>query len=99
MALFTKPNGGTCIHHLQFDVSFQLQSFVAVKQIKMENLDAADGNKQLREFQAEIILMCQLRPHPNVIQFLGVCSNPLCCIVELLEGGSLYNRLRALSAL
>jgi len=61
--------------------------------------------EQLAEFRGEAELMSKLRPHPNVVQFLGVCSKPgkpLCIVAEFLEGGSLssliYNKPNALSA-
>jgi serine/threonine protein kinase len=46
--------------------------------------------------------MAALRPHPNVLQFLGICSKPgkpLCIVSTYLAGGSLYNLLRSSDAM
>lgn len=60
---------------------------VAVKQMKGQM-----NEKQLLSFQQEAGLLQKLRPHNNVMLFLGVCTQPYPCIVtELLSGGSLFD--------
>lgn len=34
-------------------------------------------------------LVSKLRPHSNIVQFLGVCTNPLCVLYEYLPKGDL----------
>jgi len=52
--------------------------------------------KQKAEFQQEAGILQKLRPHNNVILFLGICIEPYPCIVtELLRGGSLYDLVQA----
>jgi serine/threonine protein kinase len=46
---------------------------VAVKKVKGELSDA-----QLQNFKQEAELLSNLRPHRNVVLFLGVCLEPLC---------------------
>ncbi len=51
---------------------------VAVKQLAITNNQAL-----LKEFEGEVLLMEQLKPHPNVVYFFGACINPekpLCLI-------------------
>lgn len=53
---------------------------------------------ELQAFQAEAALMARLRPHANVVQFLGVCSqsgSPLCIVTEYMKGGSLFDVVRS----
>lgn len=70
---------------------------VAVKQI----LSAGNptlSEKQLEEFRAEAALMMGMRPHRNVVQLLGVCTDPafpICAITEFLDYGSLESKLKA----
>jgi tRNA A-37 threonylcarbamoyl transferase component Bud32 len=59
---------------------------VAVKQLKSSHL----SHKQVEEFMDEFKLMKNLRPHPNIVQVLGIVSEPMLCIVtEYMDGGSL----------
>jgi len=62
---------------------------VAIKKLINQNLT----DKQLKEFNAEIIIMKKLH-HPNVLLLMGVVTVPpnLCIIMELLEG-SLWDLL------
>lgn len=44
---------------------------------------------QMKNFKAEVNLMVGLRPHLNIVQFIGVCNNPekpLCLITGILIG-------------
>jgi len=53
--------------------------------------------KQLMEFKAEANLLAGLRPHSNVVQFLGITTQPdkpLCIITEYLASGSLSHFLQ-----
>eukprot|EP01118_Nematostelium_gracile_P005329 TRINITY_DN1677_c0_g1_i1.p1 TRINITY_DN1677_c0_g1~~TRINITY_DN1677_c0_g1_i1.p1 ORF type:complete len:586 (+),score=131.95 TRINITY_DN1677_c0_g1_i1:44-1801(+) len=61
---------------------------VAVKQIS-GNFKA----QEIENFKGEALVMTKLRPHSNVVQFLGITSEPLCIVTEFLEGGSLFSVL------
>jgi len=64
---------------------------VAIKQI----FNTFSEN-DLQAFRSEAGVMANLRPHSNVVQFLGITSNPkLCIVTEFLEGGSLYNMINS----
>jgi len=47
-------------------------------------------------FIKEANAMKKLRPHPCIVSFLGVCTNPehSCIVIEWMAGGSLENMLR-----
>jgi len=63
---------------------------VAVKQV--HTLSDSDWEN----FKGEAQLMSNLRPHSNVVQFLGITSTPsLCIITEFMDGGSLYSVLHS----
>ncbi len=63
---------------------------VAVKQMNYEG-----GNPPqtvIDEFVGEASLMRNLRPHPHVLLYLGICVDPAfptCIVTEFMEGGSL----------
>ena len=38
---------------------------------------------------SEAHLLATLSPHPNVVQFLGVCFKPFLIVTEFMSGGSL----------
>eukprot|EP01119_Soliformovum_irregulare_P012216 TRINITY_DN315_c0_g1_i6.p1 TRINITY_DN315_c0_g1~~TRINITY_DN315_c0_g1_i6.p1 ORF type:complete len:437 (-),score=120.67 TRINITY_DN315_c0_g1_i6:295-1605(-) len=63
---------------------------VAVKKLKVE----AMKQDVLKQFVAEVALMKDLRPHLNVVNFLGVCSEPLCVVTEFCTRGSLHSAIR-----
>ena len=47
-------------------------------------------NEQLlSEFWRECGILSKLRPHVNIVQFLGVCLNPLCIVSEFLPNGEI----------
>lgn len=48
----------------------------------------------LAEFWSEAALVAKLRPHTNIVQFLGVCSNPFCAVYEFMAGGDLWSYLK-----
>eukprot|EP01097_Dermamoeba_algensis_P004890 TRINITY_DN3137_c0_g1_i1.p1 TRINITY_DN3137_c0_g1~~TRINITY_DN3137_c0_g1_i1.p1 ORF type:complete len:567 (+),score=154.12 TRINITY_DN3137_c0_g1_i1:49-1701(+) len=53
-------------------------------------------DKELEDFKQEAALMTNLRPHRNVVQLIGICSNPdypLCIVTEFLNSGSLSSLL------
>ena len=62
---------------------------VAVKQLVLEKIDEAN----LRDFYAEVALMKTLR-HPNIVGFLGACSDPVCLVTEYCSNGNLFNILQ-----
>ena len=49
--------------------------------------------QDLKTFRDETQLMMSLRPHRNVVQLRGVCDNPVCVVIDFVEGGSLEGRL------
>jgi len=60
---------------------------VAIKQLLLQAMTP----KEIDDFKSEAVVMSALRPHVNVVQFLGITSTPqLCIITEFLENGSLY---------
>jgi ankyrin repeat protein len=63
---------------------------VAVKKLYTQRMK----DKDLKEFRAEIQMMSKLR-HPNVVLFMGACTNPpnLCIVTEYLPRGSLWHIL------
>jgi len=65
---------------------------VAIKQLAFKDTMSA---KDLADFRAEAKLMASLRPHVNVVQFLGITGGqyPLCIVTEFLDQGSLYGFL------
>ncbi|PRP89557.1 hypothetical protein PROFUN_00821 [Planoprotostelium fungivorum] len=65
---------------------------VAVKQIRSEHV----SREQLEDFLKEVAILQGLRPHPNVVMFMGMTipPQPLTMITEYCEGGSLYHYLR-----
>jgi len=63
---------------------------VAIKQLAVREGGLSENDYQ--SFKHEASLMAQLRPHVNVVQFLGATfsPSPLCIITEYLDQGSLY---------
>eukprot|EP01116_Phalansterium_solitarium_P020070 TRINITY_DN5813_c1_g1_i1.p1 TRINITY_DN5813_c1_g1~~TRINITY_DN5813_c1_g1_i1.p1 ORF type:complete len:635 (-),score=207.00 TRINITY_DN5813_c1_g1_i1:169-2073(-) len=57
------------------------------------------NKKEIRAFQSEAALMKNLRPSPNVVLLMGVCTDPerLCIVTEYLERGSLDKMLKEAS--
>ena len=51
------------------------------------------SGEDMATFQKETLLMMNLRPHRNVVQLRGVCQNPLCVVIDFVEGGALEKRL------
>jgi len=61
---------------------------VAIKQLSFKGVLT---QKELQDFRSEAALMKKLRPHVNVVQFLGITSSPsLCIVTEFLDQGSLF---------
>jgi hypothetical protein len=75
---------GEGAHGVVFKCQYRSVS-VAVKQLKNVSLHSPE----LREFVGEAVLMAELKPHPQVVSFLGLCLEPLCLVVEFLARGSL----------
>jgi len=63
---------------------------VAVKQM---NAEIAKDEKALSDFYREAELLSRLRPHPNVILFIGVTQSPLAIVTEFCSGGSLFDMI------
>jgi serine/threonine protein kinase len=70
---------------------------VAVKEIEID-FDATNARQNesaqaaLREFKQELQVWCKLM-HPNVVQFYGYTTTPVCIVQEFIEGGTLYELL------
>eukprot|EP01120_Amphizonella_sp_Union-15-10_P000358 TRINITY_DN1036_c0_g2_i3.p1 TRINITY_DN1036_c0_g2~~TRINITY_DN1036_c0_g2_i3.p1 ORF type:complete len:142 (-),score=31.32 TRINITY_DN1036_c0_g2_i3:445-813(-) len=48
----------------------------------------------IAEFKAEITKLSKLRPHPNIVQFLGgSIKDPTLMVTELIEGGDLLTKI------
>ena len=47
----------------------------------------------LEEFWKEVGFISKLKPHSNIVQFFGICLNPLCVVSEFLEKGDLRHYL------
>lgn len=60
--------------------------------MKRINENAAESD--VKEFEAEIDRLHQMRPHRNIIGFVGTCPQPLCIILELINNGSLRDYLK-----
>jgi len=58
---------------------------VAIKKL----LDSNITEKDVSDFQAEAIIYSKIRPHQNVVTFLGFCISPLCIVTEFMSVGSL----------
>eukprot|EP01117_Protostelium_nocturnum_P011595 TRINITY_DN4209_c0_g1_i1.p1 TRINITY_DN4209_c0_g1~~TRINITY_DN4209_c0_g1_i1.p1 ORF type:complete len:1530 (+),score=362.20 TRINITY_DN4209_c0_g1_i1:189-4778(+) len=64
---------------------------VACKQIRSERI----SEQSLKDFLSEVSILQGLRPHPNVVLFMGLTfpPQPLSIITEFCDGGSLYDYL------
>jgi serine/threonine protein kinase len=54
------------------------------------------GPKELAEFREECALMASIRPHRNLVTFLGVsmdADQPLCLVTDFVDGGALDKKL------
>lgn len=60
---------------------------VAVKEWKPEVSISSDN---LKSFQREVQVN-QICSHPNIVKFIGLCTSPLCIIMEYVDGNNLYN--------
>eukprot|EP01117_Protostelium_nocturnum_P011690 TRINITY_DN4256_c2_g1_i1.p1 TRINITY_DN4256_c2_g1~~TRINITY_DN4256_c2_g1_i1.p1 ORF type:complete len:1845 (-),score=487.68 TRINITY_DN4256_c2_g1_i1:43-5547(-) len=60
---------------------------VAVKQIK------SDDTPDQVNFLKEVCVLKALRPHPNIVTFLGITLKPLALVLEFCSGGSLDHYL------
>jgi len=58
---------------------------------RCEQLNGRITPKDMEDFKAEIQLVLNLRPHPNIVLCLGITvpPNPLCIVTEFCELGSL----------
>ncbi|KAL6062207.1 Vascular endothelial growth factor receptor 2 [Balamuthia mandrillaris] len=62
-------------------------------EVAVKKLNTMDEHEQ-QEFQAEALLMKGLRPHANVVQLMGICSEvstPFCIVTEFLPMGDLLS--------
>jgi hypothetical protein len=53
-----------------------------------------DDKKYIEDFHDVAQLMKTVPPHPNILEFLGVCEEPLCIIIEYCSNGNLLENLR-----
>eukprot|EP00118_Oscarella_pearsei_P005157 m.23338 g.23338 ORF g.23338 m.23338 type:complete len:962 (+) comp28457_c0_seq2:26-2911(+) len=49
----------------------------------------------VKVFFKETSILLNLKPHPNIVKFYGICPNPkrFCIVLEYVEGGSLFDWL------
>jgi len=66
------------------------KSDVAIKQVKAALLI---DQKALNEFWREAEIVSHLRPHANIVSFFGVCTEPLCIVLEFMSKGALSRYL------
>jgi len=62
---------------------------VAIKMMKCRVLD----DSSLKEFDKEVSIMRKLS-HPNIVNFVGACTDPLCILTEFYANGNLWVLLR-----
>jgi len=66
---------------------------VAIKQLKNA---VSEDSDEYKDFVREAELMTKLRPHDNVVRFVGVTKPPnLCIVLEFVARGSLYDLLQS----
>ena len=65
---------------------FQNNKQFIFETLKIENLG-------LEEFWKEVELISKLKAHSNIVQFFGICLNPLCVVSEFMENGDLRHFL------
>jgi len=65
--------------------------------IKRLDFKINPSDKELNAFRDEAKLMAALRPHVNVVQFLGITVSPapLCIVTEFLDQGSLFSYIHS----
>eukprot|EP01118_Nematostelium_gracile_P002130 TRINITY_DN1228_c0_g1_i6.p1 TRINITY_DN1228_c0_g1~~TRINITY_DN1228_c0_g1_i6.p1 ORF type:complete len:328 (+),score=74.12 TRINITY_DN1228_c0_g1_i6:323-1306(+) len=64
----------------------------AIKELYSQDLSEAE----LKEFESEATLMCSIRPHVNLVLFLGYTTNPKMTIVtEYCTNGSLFTLIHS----
>ena len=62
----------------------------AIKKLKVD-VDM----KFMKEFKRELAVMLRIRPHPNLVSFIGVCNEAghLILVTEYCQGGTLFSLL------
>jgi hypothetical protein len=65
---------------------------VAIKEIR-EVPDPAVSREAVKQMVEEALLMVDLRPHTNLIQFFGICLDPMSIVLEFAARGSLEDAL------
>lgn len=67
------------------------KNMLAIKKMKLANLP----ENRKKEFEREIAALMKLRPHQNLVNFMGVSvnENEICIIMEYCFGGSLFEWL------
>ena len=71
---------------------------VACKLLKSNDMEPQNikidiDAKSIQEFLEEAKTMMKIPQHKNVINLIGICSDPLCIVTEYLEGGNLQQCL------
>jgi serine/threonine protein kinase len=65
---------------------------VAVKVLNLNNLNISE--KTILGFQKEVAVMRMPHlQHPNIVLFIGTCSDPVCIVTEFCHGGNLFDLL------
>jgi len=59
----------------------------------VKKLLALDDLKQVKEFEAEIQTLTKLRPHPNLVLYLGFARDPIAIAMEYVRGGTLAHKI------
>eukprot|EP01127_Copromyxa_protea_P013441 TRINITY_DN3625_c0_g1_i1.p1 TRINITY_DN3625_c0_g1~~TRINITY_DN3625_c0_g1_i1.p1 ORF type:complete len:1179 (-),score=173.74 TRINITY_DN3625_c0_g1_i1:31-3567(-) len=66
---------------------------VAIKKITEDQLRVRQNPAVLSEYEAEFrreVWLMSGMDHPNILKLLGICTTPLCMILELASGGDLH---------
>jgi eukaryotic-like serine/threonine-protein kinase len=71
---------------------FQGTRRVAIKQMKDWD-GSPDSDEQRQEFIGELETLKKMPQHPNLVAFLGWCSQPLSVVQEFIPGGDWETRL------
>lgn len=66
----------------------------AVDKRRRATSSVAAQAKATTDFQNEMMTLCQIKAHVNILQLYGVCLEPLSIVTEFAVDGSLFDYLR-----
>jgi hypothetical protein len=65
------------------------------KPVAIKTIQGTPTPEAIKEFSEEARLLGNIKPHPNVVQFIGITRDPLMLVTELVKGGALDSRLKS----